>query len=63
MISIYCRARAGLPLIIEGETGCGKSSVLRCLISLLNAKKSNGSRVTLHQLGTSSPTTILFIFL
>jgi len=34
MLSIFSRIRAGLPVIIMGETGCGKSSLIRQLCAL-----------------------------
>eukprot|EP00750_Incisomonas_marina_P010789 INCI16307.8.p1 GENE.INCI16307.8~~INCI16307.8.p1 ORF type:complete len:4556 (+),score=887.02 INCI16307.8:48-13670(+) len=42
MLSIFSRIRAGLPVIIMGETGCGKSSLIRQMCAL--------AKVPLHTL-------------
>jgi hypothetical protein len=34
MVAIYVRALSGIPVIIVGETGCGKTSLIRYLICM-----------------------------
>ena len=40
MVLILLRIRAGIPVIMMGETGCGKTALIRKLSELLN----NGSQ-------------------
>ena len=35
MLAIYFRVKAGIPLILSGETGCGKTSLIQYLCDFL----------------------------
>ena len=43
MILILLRIRAGIPVIMMGETGCGKTSLIKTLSALLNRGKMNSN--------------------
>ena len=48
MILILLRTRAGIPVIMMGETGCGKTSLIKILSSLLNKGKMNLKIKNIH---------------
>ena len=48
MILILLRTRAGIPVILMGETGCGKTSLIKMLSSLLNKGKMNLKIMNIH---------------
>ncbi len=35
MLAIYFRVKSGIPLIVSGETGCGKTSLIQYLCDFL----------------------------
>ena len=48
MILILLRIRAGIPVIMMGETGCGKTSLIKILANLLNRGKKNLKIMNIH---------------
>ena len=48
MILILLRTRAGIPVILMGETGCGKTSLIKMLSTLLNNGKMNLKIKNIH---------------
>ena len=48
MILILLRIRAGIPVIMMGETGCGKTSLIKILSSLLNKGFMNLKIMNIH---------------
>ena len=48
MILILLRTRAGIPVILMGETGCGKTSLIKMLSTLLNNGKMNLETKNIH---------------
>ena len=48
MILILLRTRAGIPVIMMGETGCGKTSLIKILSSLLNKGKMSLKIKNIH---------------
>jgi len=48
MILILLRIRAGIPVIMMGETGCGKTSLIKILSSLLNRGSMNLKIMNIH---------------
>ena len=48
MILILLRIRAGIPVIMMGETGCGKTSLIKILSTLLNRGKMNLKIMNIH---------------
>ena len=48
MILILLKIRAGIPIIMMGETGCGKTSLIKMLSALLNRGKMNLKILNLH---------------
>ena len=48
MILILLRIRANIPVIMMGETGCGKTSLIRKLYELLNNGVSNMEILNIH---------------
>ena len=48
MILILLRIRAGIPVIMMGETGCGKTSLIKILSSLLNKGEMKLKIMNIH---------------
>ena len=48
MILILLRIRAGIPVIMMGETGCGKTSLIKILALLLNKGENNLKIKNIH---------------
>ena len=48
MILILLRIRAGIPIIMMGETGCGKTSLIKILSTLLNKGIMNLQIMNIH---------------
>ena len=48
MILILLRTRAGIPVLMMGETGCGKTSLIKILSTLLNKGKMNMKIKNIH---------------
>jgi ABC-type oligopeptide transport system ATPase subunit len=48
MILILLRTRAGIPIIMMGETGCGKTSLIKILSTLLNKGNMNLEIKNIH---------------
>ena len=48
MILILLRTRAGIPVVMMGETGCGKTSLIKILSTLLNKGKNNLEIMNIH---------------
>ena len=48
MILILLRIRAGIPIIMMGETGCGKTSLIKILSTLLNKGIMNLQILNIH---------------
>ena len=48
MILVLLRIRAGIPVIMMGETGCGKTSLIKMLSKLLNRGQINLKIMNLH---------------
>ena len=48
MILVLLRIRAGIPVIMMGETGCGKTSLIKMLSKLLNRGKMNLKIMNIH---------------
>ena len=48
MILILLRTRAGIPVILMGETGCGKTSLIKILSTLLNNGTMNLKIKNIH---------------
>ena len=48
MILILLRIRAGIPVIMMGETGCGKTSLIKTLSALLNQGQMNLKIMNIH---------------
>jgi len=48
MILILLRIRENIPVIMMGETGCGKTSLIRKLSELINNGKSNMKILNIH---------------
>ena len=48
MILILLRTRAGIPVIMMGETGCGKTSLIKILSSLLNKGNMDLKILNIH---------------
>ena len=61
MILILLRIRANIPVIMMGETGCGKTSLVRMLSKLLNNGDEKKMKVLNIHAGTSDSDIIDFI--
>ena len=48
MVLILLRIRANIPTIMMGETGCGKTSLIRKLSELMNNGESNMKILNIH---------------
>ena len=61
MVLILLRIRAGIPVIMMGETGCGKTALIRKLSQLLNNGSKNKMKVLNIHAGTSDKDIIKFL--
>ena len=61
MALILLRIRAGIPVIMMGETGCGKTSLIRKLSELLNNGAKNKMKTLNIHAGTSDKDIINFL--
>ena len=48
MLLLFYRIKANIPVIIMGETGCGKTLLIEKLYQILNNGKMNIKRIILH---------------
>ena len=60
MVLILQRIESKIPVILMGETGCGKTSLLKMLSVLLNKGKEKMKTLNIHA-GTSEQNIIDFI--
>ena len=51
MVNIHERRKCGIPVIIEGETGVGKTALLQMLSILWNTSYNDYYRQTAHRIG------------
>ena len=61
MIFIIMRIRAGVPVIMMGETGCGKTALIRKLSELMNNGDTNKMKILNIHAGTTDKDIINFI--
>ena len=61
MILILLRIRANIPVIMMGETGCGKTSLIRMLFQFLNNGSTKGMKILNIHAGTTDKDIIRFI--
>ena len=61
MILILLRIRANIPVIMMGETGCGKTSLIKMLSRLLNGGEDSNMKILNINAGTSDKDIIDFI--
>ena len=61
MILILLRIRADIPVIMMGETGCGKTSLIKMLSRLLNNGSEKNMKVLNIHAGTSDNDIVNFI--
>ena len=61
MILILLRIRANIPVILMGETGCGKTSLIKKLFELLNYGSNNDLKILNIHAGTNDDDIIKFI--
>ena len=61
MILIYMRIKAGIPVIMMGETGCGKTSLIKKLSELINNREKNEMKILNIHAGTTDKDIIEFI--
>ena len=61
MILILIRIRSNVPVIMMGETGCGKTSLIRKLSEMLNNGKLNNMYTLNIHAGTNDEEIINFI--
>ena len=61
MILILLRIRADIPVIMMGETGCGKTSLITMLSKLLNNGSDKNMKIKNIHAGTSDNDIIKFI--
>ena len=61
MILILLRIRANIPVIMMGETGCGKTSLIRKLSQLLNNGSTKKMKILNIHAGTTDKDIINFI--
>ena len=61
MILILIRIRSGIPVIMMGETGCGKTSLIRMLSQMQNKGEKNGMKILNIHAGTNDDDIIKFM--
>ena len=61
MVLILIRIRSGIPVIMMGETGCGKTSLIRKLSEMKNEGEKNKMKIMNIHAGTNDEDIIKFI--
>ena len=61
MVLILIRIRSGIPVIMMGETGCGKTSLIRKLSEMKNNGEKNKMKILNIHAGTNDDDIITFI--
>ena len=61
MALILLRIRAKIPVIMMGETGCGKTSLIRKLSEMLNNGDKNKMKILNIHAGTNDKEIIRFL--
>ena len=61
MVLILIRIRSGIPVIMMGETGCGKTSLIRMLSQMQNKGEKNGMKILNIHAGTNDDDIIKFM--
>ena len=61
MVLILLRIRANIPVIMMGETGCGKTSLIRKLSELINNGSNNNMKILNIHAGITDKDIIKFL--